>query len=149
VAATILLRLLGRTNREATVIGAVVLGHWVLDLVAHRPDLPLWFGGGPLLGLELWRSVAATLVVEFGLFATGLVLYLRQTRAADARGRWAFWTLIGFLVLVYLVNAFAPPPPAGTSPALIAGPALAFWLVIVWAYWADRHRVPRLAPALA
>src|SRR5512141_672663 len=50
-------------------LAALVLSHWVLDFIAHRPDMPLW-PGGPVVGLGLWYSVPATLVVELGLFAT-------------------------------------------------------------------------------
>ena len=44
--------------RGAVVIGLAVISHWVLDLVVHVPDLPLYPGDAPLLGLGLWQSVA-------------------------------------------------------------------------------------------
>src|SRR5438270_3285539 len=44
-------------DRAAAVIAfACVLSHWLLDLVSHRPDLPVGLHG-PYLGLGLWRSV--------------------------------------------------------------------------------------------
>ena len=39
--------------RAGILLGGLVLSHWVLDAVTHRPDLPLW-PGGPLIGLGLW-----------------------------------------------------------------------------------------------
>src|SRR5207302_156579 len=37
-------------------VGIAVASHWVLDCVTHRPDLPLYPGGGERLGLALWQS---------------------------------------------------------------------------------------------
>src|SRR5262245_47114382 len=41
----------------ATVLGLCVVSHWVLDFVVHRPDLPLYPGDSPRVGLGLWNSV--------------------------------------------------------------------------------------------
>jgi len=143
--AFLLLKVLGRSRLEAGVVGGIVLSHWVLDFVTHRPDMPLWFGDSKL-GLGLWNSVPATLVVELALFGAGVWLYLRTAREASAKKtRWSFWALMAFLTLVYFANAFGPKPPLNTAPGVIAGPALALWLVVAWAYWADRRTgsVPR------
>src|SRR3989339_132004 len=34
-----------RERKSAVVIGLVVFSHWILDLITHRPDLPLGLGG--------------------------------------------------------------------------------------------------------
>jgi hypothetical protein len=120
---------LGR--RAAIVMGLLVLSHWALDALSHRPDLPLWPGGSAMVGLGLWNSVAATLVVESALFAAGIALYLRT----GGRGTLAFWALIGFFVLAYLGAAFGPPPP---SAAAVAASALALWLLPVWGWWIEK-----------
>ena len=39
-----------------------VVSHWLLDVVSHRPDVPV-LPDGPYLGLGLWTSVALTLTV--------------------------------------------------------------------------------------
>src|SRR5690349_9013743 len=59
----------------AVVIGFGVVSHWVLDLITHRPDLPLYPGGAARLGLGLWNSVPATLAVESVMFAAGVWTY--------------------------------------------------------------------------
>jgi len=63
------------------------VSHWVLDWITHAPDLPL-YPGGPRVGLGLWHSVAATMVIETLVFLAGLFIYTRTTRAADRTGRW-------------------------------------------------------------
>jgi hypothetical protein len=129
--------------RAAVVIAAAVLSHWVLDVVSHRPDMPLTLRGGPLYGLGLWNSLPATLATELGLLALGVFLYVRATRPVDRKGRLALGGLLVFLVAVYLASLLGPPPP---SPGAVAWGAQAMWLVVLWGYWVDRHRVAR-APA--
>jgi hypothetical protein len=117
-----------------------VISHWLLDLVVHRPDLPLVPGFGVKVGLGLWSSLPGTLVVELALFALGFVLYLQRTMPRDGLGRWGAWGLALFLLVVYLVNLFGPPPP---SPRVIAWAGEAQWLVVALGYWIDRHRLAR------
>jgi hypothetical protein len=124
-------------RRVGLLLGALVLSHWVLDLIVHGADLPLWPGVSPKYGLGLWNSLVGTLVVEGGLLLVGLWLYLRTTRARNATGRYAFWSFIGLQVVIWIANFVSPPPPDEHSLALFA---LAGWLLPVWAWWADRNR---------
>jgi membrane-bound metal-dependent hydrolase YbcI (DUF457 family) len=139
IIATLLYWAVRKSWRDAIVVGAAVLSHWVLDFVAHRPDLPLW-PGGPKVGLGLWSSVPATIVDEVVLFALGLWLYLRATSARDRIGSIALWALVVFVAAVYVLNITSPPPP---SPKAIGWAALTAWLFVPWGWWIDRHRQPR------
>lgn len=123
--------------RAALVIAGVVVSHWVLDVVSHRPDVPVTINGDLRLGLGLWNSPAATVIVEAAMLATGIYLYLRTTKAIDRVGRYAFWGLIVFLALVDIANMLGPPPP---SAAAVAWSAESIWLLVLWGYWIDRHR---------
>jgi hypothetical protein len=123
---------------EALVLLAVVLSHWVLDFVTHRPDLPLTLTGAERFGLGLWHSRLATLAVEGLLFAACVWIYVRVTRPVDRTGRWSLSAFVVFLVLVYIANIFGPPPP---SVAAVAWSAQAIWLLVAWGYWIDRHRI--------
>ena len=138
---TIVYFLVRRYRRGAVVVGLLVVSHWLLDLVVHRPDLPLYAGSTQRFGLGLWSSVGATIAVELSILAVGVWLYVRSTVASDAAGRWALWGLVGFLVVVYLVNLFGAPPPNVTTLAWVGQ---AQWLLIAWGYWVDRHRRPLL-----
>ena len=137
--------LLGRDQqkeRAALVVGLLVVSHWVLDALTHRPDLPLAPGGDARVGLGLWRSVPGTIAAEAALFAVGAWLYYRATRPRveyPAAGRWAIASFLAFLVVVYVMNVFGPPPP---STDAIAWTTLSMWLLVVWAWWADRRREP-------
>jgi hypothetical protein len=130
--------LVRRSFRDAVVVGALVPTHWLLDLVAHRPDLPL-VPGGARFGLGLWHSVPLTLAVELALFAAGAAVYLRMTRSLDRTGRWAIGSLLAFLAMMMLAALLGPPPPSVTA---LAWSGIALWLLVAWAAWADRHRTP-------
>jgi hypothetical protein len=130
--------LLRRGMAGAAVLFFVVLSHWVLDVATHRPDMPLTIGGNARLGLGLWNSIAATVAVEGSLFAAGVWVYARTTRALDRTGTWSFIGLVLFLIVVYVANVLGPPPP---SIAAVAWSAQAIWLLVAWGYWIDRHRV--------
>ena len=125
-----------RDARGALVLGALVPSHWLLDLLFHVPDLPIW-PGGPKVGFSLWSSLPITLVCEYGLFGLGIWLYLQTTQAKDGIGRWALWGFVAFLALIYASTLFSPPP---ASAAAIAWSTLILWLLVPWAAWIDRHR---------
>lgn len=125
--------------RPAIVVTALVLSHWVLDALTHRPDLPLTLRGPERIGLGLWNAAAPAVALELLLFAAGVVLYARATRAIDRTGRYALGGLVAFLVLVHVANLAGPPPP---SPRAVAWISQALWLVVAWGSWIDRHRRP-------
>jgi len=130
-------RLVRKHRSGAVICGFAVLSHWILDLITHRPDLPLYPGGEALVGFGLWNSVWATLAVELLIFAAGIWLYLRRTSARDRIGSIGLWCLLGFLLIVYVGNIFGPPPE---TVAQIAWVGQAQWVLIAWGYWVDGHR---------
>ena len=126
-----------RRPAAVVMLALLVVSHWVLDVVSHRPDMPIAPGGDLRLGFGLWSSIPATLATEFGLFLVGLLVYARSTTARDRTGRWALWGLAGFLAALYLVSVFGPPPPSASA---VAWSGIAMWLLIAWGSWVDRHR---------
>ena len=127
--------------RAASWLAALVLSHWVLDVLAHRPDMPTW-PGGPKLGLGMWNSVSASLIAELALFGAGAWLYARSARARDRLGNLLFGAFVVALMVIYLASVFGPPPPS--ENALVATGLLG-WGFVAWGYWIDRHRVPVVA----
>jgi hypothetical protein len=123
-------------RRSALLLGGGVFSHWLLEVLVHRPDVPI-LPHGPYIGLGLWNVPAAELPLEAGLYAAGIVLYLRATRARDAIGSWGLYVLLAFLLVIWLFGAFGPPPPDERS---LAWRAMSLWLMVAWAYWVDRHR---------
>jgi membrane-bound metal-dependent hydrolase YbcI (DUF457 family) len=126
-----------RLSKEALVVALVVFSHWLLDLLTHRPDLPLWNNASMKFGLGLWNSVAGTIIVEFGLFAAGAYLYITSTTAKNNTGTYALISLLVFLVVMHIGNLFGPPPP-GVEMIAVAGNAM--WLFVLWGWWIERNR---------
>jgi hypothetical protein len=126
-----------RNGRTVAVIAGLVVSHWVLDVLTHRPDMPL-YPGGPKLGLGLWNSIPATVTIELLMYAAGVWIYLRATRARDRIGRWGFGSLAVFLVVAYAANIVGGAPPSVTALAITAFAGSV--LILVWSWWADRHR---------
>lgn len=129
-----------RSRKGALVLGGVVLSHWFLDLISHRPDMPLAPGVNAYFGWGLWNSFYGSLVVEFALFGIGIFCFLRTSRAKDKVGTIAFWALMILLVIIG-IGGYYGPPPADTRTFAYVG--LAAWLFVIWGYWIDRHRVAR------
>jgi membrane-bound metal-dependent hydrolase YbcI (DUF457 family) len=123
--------------RGAVVVALLVVSHWVLDFVTHRPDMP-FYPGSAEVGLGLWNSVAGTLVVEGLLFIVGVGIYVRNTQPRDRVGRYGFWALIVVLAGSYVSSLFAPPPPNMT--ALAIGGIVFGWVFVFFGAWVDRHR---------
>ncbi len=121
----------------AIIVGLVVVSHWFLDALTHRPDLPLTPGGSARVGLGLWNSVPGTLLAEGGLFALGAWIYLRQTRPRDGAGSWGLASFLLVLARIYIGNVAGPPPPAAGAIAIVGLP---LWALPPWAAWVDRHR---------
>jgi len=132
-----------RNGRASLVLGLLVASHWVLDLIVHRPDLPLTPGSTRYLKLGLWNSMPGTLAVETGLFLAGIVVYLKATRSLRWSGTIGFWVFALVLYAIYLANVFGPPPP---SAAMIAWVGMGQWLIVLWAWWVDRQRTPAQTP---
>ena len=133
--------LVSRTSSDKLaflVIWLLVVSHWVLDVITHVPDMPL-YPGGPKLGLGLWNSVWRTKIVELAMFAAGVWLYWRTVRPRDAVGRWGSVALMLFLVVGFLMPS--APPPSVTALWVVA--LILFSVIVSWAYWTDRHMIRR------
>jgi hypothetical protein len=78
--------------------------------------------------------------VEGLLYAGGLLLYLRGTRASDRIGTWALASLVLLLGTGWALSLGNVEPLDATK---LAWGALCAWLVVPWGHWIDRHRVAR------
>jgi len=124
-----------KNKRASLLVGSLVMSHWVLDAIVHIPDLPLYPGQSPKVGLGLWNNVLLTILIEGAIFVVGLVLYINTKKRQGQNVNAKFWSLIGFLIIIHIMNFIGPPPP---SVAAIAWAGHLQWLFIPWAWWADR-----------
>jgi hypothetical protein len=124
-------------KKPAIVIALLVLSHWVLDFLTHRPDMPITLNDPSPLGLGLWNFPFIAVPLELLIFGAGIWLYTRHTRAKNRQGSIGFWMLVIFLLVVYTASLFGPPPPSASA---VVWSAQALWLIIAWGFWVDHNR---------
>lgn len=130
-----------RYRRGALLLACVVLTHWFLDVVSHRPDMPLAPGVSPVFGLGLWNSLPATLLVEGGFWLLSIILYVRSTQAKSRAAPFVFWIGVALLTLIWYGNISAGMDPNPLKAGV--GGLVIFSLVVAWAYWINRLRATR------
>lgn len=123
-----------RDRGYAFLAAAVVLSHWLLDLLVHRPDLTI-AGSPPKLGLGLWNVPWAEMPLELGLTFGALWFYLHNTRGPAVPAI----VLAVVLAALQAINWFGPEPTGvavGTS--LLA--FFAYGLATLAAWWLGTTR---------
>lgn len=126
--------------RRSGVLALVVASHWVLDLVVHRPDLPL-LTGDPRLGLSLWNHPWLSLLLEEALLIASAVFCLRRWGHGGAAPRRLMALCIGLAVLQIVTLAL----PAPASALALLAPLLALFVAVAWL----GHRAESAADAKA
>ena len=130
-----------RYPRGALIVLAVVVSHWLLDWISHRPDMPIAPGVPQSFGLGLWASIPAAIVLEGGFWLLAVILYARGTYPITRTGVYAYWSIVALLTLAWYNNLAGPPPPdPRTAPVLSF---LFFSLAVAWGYWMNRLRPTR------
>ena len=127
--------------RGAWLLACVVLTHWFLDVVSHRPDMPLAPGVSVVFGLGLWNSLSATLLLEGGFWLLSVILYVRSTEAKSLAAHFVFWIGIVLLTLLWYGNVTAGMEPNPIKAGV--GGLVIFSFVVAWAYWMNRLRASR------
>jgi hypothetical protein len=118
-------------------VAAAAFSHWLLDLLVHVPDLPI-YDDTLKAGLGLWRHLWISLPLELASLALGAWLYARYVPTQRAHGdRW-LWLFVLAMAVLQIYNAFAPVP---TEPAGMAVAALvAYGVLAALAGLVDRAR---------
>jgi hypothetical protein len=122
-----------KTKKGSLLLGALVLSHWVLDFITHRPDLPLTPFSNYKVGLGLWNHPVIESIIEFGLFFIGAILY--YTTVKPKKKIW-FWALIIFFTIIHIANVFGPAP---ASINAVAWSANLMWIFVLWAWWIEKE----------
>jgi len=96
----------GCTKSTALVIGVAVFSHWILDLIAHPRDLPI-YGNTAKVGFGLWNYRDPEFALEIALLALGIALYLAHNAIPAIRKG----TVIAFgiaLVVIQIGDTYVP-----------------------------------------
>lgn len=131
-----------RSAIAAVIGGAVVLSHWMIDLLVHRPDLTI-AGGPPSLGLGLWNWPAIEMPLELVLAFGGLGFFLVRTTAVTVRAWIPATLLAAAMAAAQAINWFEPQPGAVIEPpppSLAISGLAAYVLLAALAWWVARTR---------
>lgn len=126
-----------KDKKSSLLLALLVISHWLLDLIVHRPDLPLSLSEETKLGFGLWNNKVLTIVVETIIFFGGVMLYAINTKAKNKTGTYSLWGLVVFFLLIYVMNLLGDPPPDAKTIGYVG---LAQWLFVLWGYWIDVNR---------
>ena len=140
IALAALARASGVARGAAGLIGALVVSHWILDFVTHRPDLPLWPWTDGTYGLGLWQSISGSFAVESLMWIAGLALFLRVRRPCGIAGYVALWSFVLVSTAIWVSGPFAPPPPSAEAVAWFG---VFGWIILPWAWWIEHTSSPR------
>jgi hypothetical protein len=109
------------TKSAALVVGAAVFSHWILDLIAHPHDLPI-YDNTAKVGFSLWNYRDPEFALEVALLALGIALYLaRNVMPAIRKG-----AVIAFgiaLVVIQIGDTYVPRAPLSDKAT-----ALGVWI---------------------
>lgn len=130
----IIIAIFTRSAVGAVLAGGVVLSHWVLDWISHRPDLTL-AGGVEKYGLGLWNVPVGTIIIELGIVGIAFAWYIRRTKGPLVPPLILLATMLVFQAL----NWFGPEPKTAGLPFLISG-LFAFGVLTVLAHWVGASR---------
>jgi hypothetical protein len=125
-------------------VGATVLSHWILDLLVHRPDLPL-YDNTAKVGFGLWNYVGVSLTLEALVLAGGLWLYLKKTIGLTPVGRLGPIVFVVLMLAMQVGMLFAPLPPS--SAAVATSALVAYVAFAAVAAWIDGQRRSRSSGA--
>jgi len=126
-------------QREFMIIAVLAFSHWVLDLVVHRPDLPIYPGGELLLGFALWDFPWTAFALEAGLLAAAFWFWQKVTVAKSKLYDYAIWALFVFMVAMHFIFIVNPglQVQAGTfdmnatMPGNVFGALLVFTILLL------------------
>lgn len=94
--------LIKKNAKTSIILGVFVVSHWVLDFLVHIPDLPIFPGSELKVGLGLWNSFTATIILEGLIFGIGIYLYYKVTKTKNKTGTYSLIGLVVFLIMIYI-----------------------------------------------
>src|ERR1035437_1107475 len=121
----------------ATLVGATVFSHWVLDWLVHRQDLPL-YDNTLKVGLGLWNYPVFAFVLEVAILLGGMYLYLKTTKSVARGGRYGM-VIFGLVMFAFQAYVFFGPPPSSDRSAAVTALVSYFSFAAV-AYWLEKKR---------
>jgi hypothetical protein len=123
------------TKSAALIVGVAAFSHWILDLIAHPRDLPIYDNTWKV-GFGLWNYRDPEFVLEIALLACGIILYMRRNVMPAIRRK----AVIAFgiaLVVVQIGDTYVPRTPL-SDRATAVGVWIFYTLFVVAAFLLEK-----------
>ena len=127
------------TKSAALIVGAAVFSHWILDLIAHPRDLPI-YDNSAKVGFGLWNYRNPEFALEIALLALGICLYLSRNIMPAIRKRAVI--SFGIVLLVVQIGDTYVPRAALTDRATALGVWIFYTLFVLVALIIEKLRTP-------
>ena len=119
----------------ALIVGLAVFSHWILDLIAHPRDLPIYDNTWKV-GFGLWNYRDLEFALEIAMLAAGIILYLARNVMAAARRKAVIVFGIA-LVVVQIGDTYVPRTPL-TDKATAIGVWIFYTLFVLIAFVVEK-----------
>jgi len=127
------------TKSAALIVGAAVFSHWILDLIAHPRDLPI-YDNSAKVGFGLWNYRNPEFALEIALLALGICLNLSRNIMPAIRKRAVI--SFGIVLLVVQIGDTYVPRAALTDRATALGVWIFYTLFVLVALIIEKLRTP-------
>ncbi|PYK35347.1 MAG: hypothetical protein DME54_05040 [Verrucomicrobia bacterium] len=119
----------------ALIVGLAVFSHWILDLIAHPRDLPIYDNTWKV-GFGLWNYRDPEFALEIAVLAGGIILYLARNATAAIRRKAVIVFGIA-LVVVQIGDTYVPRTPL-TDKATAIGVWIFYTLFVLIAFVVEK-----------
>lgn len=120
------------------ILAFVVFSHFLLDVITHRPDIPLAGEESVKIGFGLWNHVAFSYILEAVIFIVGFWLYFKSGLLKTTKRKAAFLIFAVSLLVLNLINLLGSPP---SDTNIVALSGLSLYIVIaLFGFWIDKQK---------
>ncbi|PYI83593.1 MAG: hypothetical protein DMF09_11185 [Verrucomicrobia bacterium] len=117
------------------IVGLAVFSHWIVDLIAHPRDLPIYDNRWKV-GFGMWNYRDPEFALEIAVLAGGIILYLARNATAAIRRKAVIVFGIA-LVVVQIGDTYVPRTPL-TDKATAIGVWIFYTLFVLIAFVVEK-----------
>lgn len=138
----LLTRLVTRKDLTALAMAIGVFSHFIFDVIAHPPRIPLMGEDSLKIGLSLWNTMPLELAVEFMILVSGMYWYLSVTASITTGGKYGLMVLMLFLsVAAFTGQMLGPAPQTGSQVAFSS--MFTIIITVLLTFYLDRKRISK------
>ncbi|OAB38615.1 hypothetical protein PMSD_06260 [Paenibacillus macquariensis subsp. defensor] len=104
-----------RNYKKALIVSGAVFSHWILDLIVHTADLPLWMDKFKV-GFGLYENGLISFLLEAVILVVGFILYISGTSGRGMLGKYGVYLFI-IVIILFGINSVWGISPSNSQVA--------------------------------